>query len=147
MDSYTIFIIARILHILGVILIPALRREKDPDERLNIFETLEGRFSLQAKFVTAITGLSGFYMIDSLDAWGRYLDISFWWVHMMTIVWLIFSVVLFILEPLFLHRWFHEKAKKDSEKSFLILHNMHKVLLALSLIAIIGAVGGIRGFL
>ena len=71
------------------------------DDRLNLFEKLEGKFSLQAKFSTLLTGLTGLYMIYFLDAWNRYLQIQYWWFHLMTFVWLLFSVVLFILEPLF----------------------------------------------
>ena len=158
MKNFNIFIIARVLHIIGVVLwiggvafvttvlIPALRRMPDEDKRYELFETLEGRFSFQAKIVTALTGLSGFYMIYYLDVWGRYLSLSYWWMHLMTLVWVIFTVVLYILEPLFLHRWFREQAEIDSETTFRVLHNLHKILLTLSLISILGAVAGVRGF-
>ena len=80
MTGNDIFVIARALHVLGVVvwiggvafvttvLIPALRRMPDADKRMELFEKLEGRFSLQAKFVTLITGASGFYMVYSLGA-------------------------------------------------------------------------------
>lgn len=158
MKDLNVFIIARVLHVLGVVLwiggvafvttvlIPALRRIPDTAKRYELFETLEGRFSFQAKVTTAITGLSGLYMLYYMDAWSRYISLSFWWVHLMTLIWFIFTVVLFILEPLFLHRWFREQAAENSEKSFMVLHTLHKVLLALSLISILGAVAGVRGF-
>lgn len=158
MKNFDIFIIARVLHVIGVVLwiggvafvttvlIPALRRMSDIKNRYELFETLEGRFSFQAKIVTAITGLTGVYMLYYMDAWGRYLDLSFWWVHLMTLIWFIFTAVLFVLEPLFLHKWFHDQAEIDSEKAFKVLHNLHKVLLTLSLISILGAVAGVRGF-
>lgn len=158
MKNYDAFIIARVLHVVGVVLwiggvafvttvlIPALRGMQDQKKRYTLFETLEGRFSFQAKITTAITGLSGLYMIYYLDAWSRYLNLSFWWIHLMTLVWLIFTIVLFILEPLFLHQWFHDQAEKDSDRTFRVLHTMHKVLLTLSLISVLGAVAGVRGF-
>ncbi len=158
MKSYNYFIIARVLHVLGIviwiggvafvttILIPSLRKLADADKRLELFETLEGRFAFQAKIITIITGLSGLYMIYYLDAWSRYLDPSFWWMHIMTFIWFVFTAVLFVLEPLFLHRWFHKQALKDSERAFSFLHTMHKILLTLSFIAIFGAVAGVRGF-
>ncbi len=65
----------------------------------------------------------------------------------MTLVWLVFTLVLFVLEPLFLHQWFLEQAKKDSEKTFAKILTMHRVLLTLSLIAIFGAVAGSHGYL
>jgi len=158
MKDLNIFIIARAFHVIGVVLwiggvafvttvlIPALRSMPDQDKRYELFETLEGRFSFQAKIVTVITGLSGLYMLYYLDAWSRYLSLSNWWVHLMTLVWLIFTVVLFILEPMFLHRWFHVNAEKDSERAFMVLHALHKVLLMLSLISILSAVAGVRGY-
>jgi hypothetical protein len=54
---------------------------------------------------------------------------------------------LFVLEPLFLHRWFVAAAKRDSERAFRLLQNMHWVLLTLSVAAIVGAVAGSRGYL
>ncbi|NQV31001.1 MAG: hypothetical protein HQ508_08955 [Candidatus Marinimicrobia bacterium] len=158
MKDFNFFIFARVLHIIGVVLwiggvafvttvlIPALRRMPDQKKRYELFEELEGRFSFQAKIATAITGLSGFYMLSFLDAWGRYFDVSFWWIHLMTAVWVIFTIVLFILEPLFLHKWFRDKAKINSNRTFQVLHTLHKVLLGLSLISILGAVAGVRGY-
>jgi uncharacterized membrane protein len=149
---------ARVLHVIGVVvwiggvafvttvLIPALRRESNGEERLRLFEALEGRFSIQARAVTLVTGVAGFYMVQGLDAWGRYQDLSFWWVHLMTVVWLVFTLVLFVLEPLFLHRWFKKFAERDSDRAFRLLHRFHVLLLTVSLIAIAGAVAGVRGF-
>ena len=65
----------------------------------------------------------------------------------MTFVWLAFTVVLFALEPLFLHRFFVAQARKNSDRAFGFLQAMHWVLLTLSLVAIVGAVAGTRGYL
>ncbi|MEZ5993155.1 MAG: hypothetical protein R3E76_12500 [Planctomycetota bacterium] len=157
MSEYDIFVIARALHVVGVVLwiggvafvttvlIPALRRMTEADERLTLFETLEGRFALQARIVTVITGASGFYMVHYLKGWGRFTEPSFWWMHAMVLVWAAFTLVLFVLEPLFLHKWFHERAKRDSEGTFRLVHRMHMVLLTISLVAVAGAVAGVRG--
>lgn len=158
MNDFDFFVLARALHVFGVVmwiggvafvttvLIPSLRRVSNVENRLELFEQLEGRFSLQAKITTVITGVSGYYMLDVMNAWERYLYPQFWWMHLMTFVWGIFTLVLFVLEPLVLHRWFHQQAHKDSEKAFIWLHRMHKVLLTLSLIAIIGAAAGAHGY-
>lgn len=152
-------VLARILHVVGVVLwiggvafvttvlIPALRRVPDGDERLRLFEALEGRFSVQARAVTLVTGLAGFYMLHGFGAWGRYQDPSFWWLHLMTFVWAVFTLVLFVLEPMFLHRWFRTFAERDSDRAFRLMHRLHVILLTLSLIAIAGGVAGVRGFL
>lgn len=158
MKPYEAFIIARILHVAGVVvwiggvafvttvLIPALRRLDDGEKRYQLFERLERRFAGQARFVTAVTGLSGFYMTWFLDAWSRFASASFWWMHLMVLVWAVFTLVLFVLEPAFLHRWFARKAAEDSETAFRWLQRMHVLLLTLSLVAVAGAVAGSRGF-
>lgn len=151
--------VARVLHVVGVVLwiggvafvttvvIPTLRREPDAAERLRLFEAIENRFSIQARVVTLVTGIAGFFMLHGLNAWQRYQDPSFWWVHLMTLVWLMFTLVLFAFEPLFLRRWFEDFARRDSDRAFRLLHRFHVVLLTLSLIAIAGGVAGVRGFL
>ncbi len=158
MENFNYFVIARALHVLSVVvwiggvafvtttLIPSLRRVTDTENRLKLFEELEGKFALQARFVTVIAGISGFYMLHFMDAWGRYQHIQFWWMHLMTLVWVVFTVVLFVLEPLVLHRWFHAKATTDSETAFAWLHRMHKILLTLSGLAILGAMLGSHGY-
>ena len=94
-----------------------------------------------------MTGVAGFYMLQGLDAWGRYQDVSFWWVHLMTLVCIAFTLVLFVLEPLFLRDWFKRFAAHDSDKALRLMHRFHALLLTLSLIAIAGGVAGVRGFL
>ena len=150
-------VLARIVHVLGVVvwiggvafvttvLIPAIRRLPSAAERIQLFEQLEGRFASQARIATLLTGGSGFYMLHSMDAWNRYLDPAFWWIHLMTFVWLAFTIVLFVLEPAFLHRNFVSLATRDSDRAFRLLHRMHWLLLTLSVAAIIGAVAGSRG--
>jgi len=158
MENYSLFVIARAVHVVSVVmwiggvyfvttvLIPKLRCEKDHQIRLEQFESVERRFALQAKFITVIAGLSGFYMVHFLNAWERFLYTQFWWLQLMSFVWLVFTVVLFILEPLVLHRWFHKNAETNSDRTFALLHNFHKVILTLSLVAVFGAVAGSHGF-
>ncbi|MCP3849361.1 MAG: hypothetical protein GY694_03850 [Gammaproteobacteria bacterium] len=158
MENYNHFILARTLHVVGVVLwiggvafvttvlIPSLKRIKDTNNRLELFEQLEGKFAFQARIVTLITGGSGYFMLDYMNVWDRYQQIEFWWMHLMTLIWAIFTVVLFVLEPLVLHEWFKKQAVVDSDKAFTWLHRMHKVLLTLSLVAVIGAVAGSHGF-
>ncbi len=152
-------VLARIIHVLSVVfwiggvafvttvLIPAVRKHPSEEQRVELFEKFESRFALQARFTTVFTGASGLYMLHDMDAWTRYLDPAYWWVHLMTFVWLAFTVVLFVLEPLFLNRLFVTEAQKNSDRAFGFLQKMHWVLLTLSLVAIVGAVAGTRGYL
>jgi uncharacterized membrane protein len=152
------FIIAKAFHVLAVVfwiggvafvttvLIPALRRDGDAHQRLIQFERLEGRFSFQAKLSTLVAGASGFYMLHVMNAWSRLLEPSQWWLHVMIFVWTLFSLVLFVLEPLFLHRWFHLQAIKNSRRSFNALQLMHIVLLGLSLVALFAGMLAAHGY-
>ena len=156
--NYNHFVIARIIHILAVVLwiggvgfvttvlIPSLRKTQKPEDRLKLFETLEGKFSFQAKITTVLAGASGVYMLHVMNAWHRYSMPQFWWLHLMTFVWLIFTLVLFVFEPLFLHKWFHKQAENNNEKAFFVLQLMHIVMFTLSLLAIAGAMAGSHGY-
>jgi uncharacterized membrane protein len=152
------FIIAKALHVLAIVfwiggvafvttvLIPALRRSVDAEQRLAQFERLEGRFSAQAKLSTLVAGASGFYMLDAMNAWSRLLEPSQWWLHLMILVWTLFSLVLFVFEPLFLHRWFHTQAVINSRRTFKLLQRMHIILLSLSLVAVIAGMLAAHGY-
>jgi uncharacterized membrane protein len=149
--------VARIIHIVAIVLwiggvsmvttviIPAVKRMRSKEEQIETFEKIEGKFSLQAKVTTVLTGLSGLYMIEVMNAWSRFLDITFWWMHAMVLVWFIFTIILFILEPFVLHKLFRKYAEKNPGRTFDILHKAHWVLLILSIITIIGALAGSHG--
>lgn len=153
MDDLTI---ARAVHVVAVVhwiggvsmvtlvILPGLRSVL-PEQRLWLFEAIESRFAAQARISTLIAGLTGFYMTHRLGAWYRFLDPNFWWMHAMVVIWVIFIVVLFIAEPLFLHRWFKARAEKDPGGSFRLAHDLHIGLLAISLVTVAAAVMGAHG--
>ncbi len=153
-----LFTLARIFHVLAVVLwiggvamvttviIPSIKKLTKPEDRYQTFERIEGKFAFQAKITTLITAISGFYMVYYLNAWDRYLSPKFWWMHTMTLVWVLFTIVLFILEPFILHKLFKKYAISHPDKTFKILHRFHWVLLTISLITIIGAVAGSHGW-
>jgi uncharacterized membrane protein len=153
------FVVARVLHVLAVVLwvggvlmvttviLPAVRRMKSPEERVAFFEAVEGRFAWQARVTTLVAGVSGFYMVHTMNAWSWYLLPSRWYLAAMTGVWLLFTVMLFVLEPLFLHRWFLEAAERDPEGTFRKIERLHWVLSTLSLLTLAGAVAGSHGWL
>jgi uncharacterized membrane protein len=155
MDEATI---ARVLHILGVVLwiggvamvttvlLPASKRVSAAGERIRFFETVERGFALQARVTTLVTGLSGLYLVHALDLWHRFTQIEFWWMHAMVLVWALFTLVLFVLEPLFLHRWLIERTRRDPQSTFALIVRFHWVMLGLSLATVAGAVAGSHGF-
>ncbi|HYH42037.1 MAG TPA: hypothetical protein VD867_08640 [Burkholderiales bacterium] len=151
-------IIARVLHILGVVLwiggvamvttvlLPATKRITTAAERVRFFETVERGFGLQARVTTLVTGLSGLYLVHAFDLWHRFAQLEFWWMHAMVLVWGVFTLVLFVLEPLFLHRWLIDRASRDPESTFALIVRLHWVMLGLSLATVAGAVAGSHGF-
>jgi len=152
-------ILARVLHVLGVVLwiggvamvttvlLPATRRLKTAGERTAFFETVESGFARQARVTTLITGLSGLYLVHKLGLWQRFAHVEFWWMHAMVLVWVLFTLMLFVFEPLFLHRWFNERARLHPESTFAMSVRLHWVLLVVSLITVAGAVAGSHGYL
>ena len=150
-------IIARALHILGVVIwiggvamvtlvvLPALRRGDLGPNRLQIFEAIERRFAWHARIATLIVGMTGFYMTQRLDLWDRFRSGEFWWMHAMVCLWLLFTILLFVAEPLILHRRFHARATAQPDAAFALLQRAHWLLLALSLITILGGVAGSQG--
>lgn len=151
--------LARVLHILGVIVwiggvsmvttvaLPAVRRDALGTDRLAAFHAFERRFVWQARVAVLVVGLSGFYMIERLDLWSRFADGHFWWMHAMLLVWALFFLLLFIGEPLVLHRYFPSWARRDPDRAFAALHRAHVVLLTLAIVTTFGAVAGSHGWL
>lgn len=152
------FVLARTIHVIAVILwiggvamvttviIPAIKRMKSREDQVRTFEEIEGKFAVQAKITTLLTGLSGFYMLYVMDAWDRYLDYRFWWIHAMTLVWIVFTLILYVLEPLVLHKLFKKYTLENPGKTFSIMHRLHWILLLLSLLTTAGAVAGAHGW-
>lgn len=151
-------ILARVLHVLGMVLwiggvamvtsvlLPAVRDFRSAGERVEFFGRVERRFARQARFTTLLTGLSGFYMLHALDAWDRYASRSFWWLHLMTLTWVVFTLMLFVLEPTLLQRRLRQAASNAPEQTFSLITRMHWGLLALSLVTVAGAVAGSHGW-
>ncbi|WP_454884336.1 hypothetical protein [Sphingomonas oryzagri] len=150
--------IARAVHVLAVVVwiggvsmattiaLPAVRRGELGPDRLAAFHAFERRFVWQARTMVLLVGATGIYMVGQLDLWGRFEDASFWWMHAMVGLWLLFAFVLFIAEPLIVHRRFQRWASRDPSAAFTALHRAHVVLLALSLVTVFGAVAGSHGW-
>jgi hypothetical protein len=106
----------------------------------------ERRFAGEARIATLVAGASGFYMVVRLDLWDRFGMIEYWWMAAMLGLWLLFTLVLFVAEPLFPARWFRRRAAADPLAALNLAQRFHWVLLALSLVTIFGAVAGSHGF-
>jgi uncharacterized membrane protein len=150
------FILARAVHVLSVVawiggvafvttvLLPAVRRSAPPERRLEEFHRFEGRFAPQARIWVLLAGLSGLWMTWRADLWSRFADLHYWWMHAMVVLWLAFAVMLFLVEPLHLHK--RMATSSEPERDFARLERMHRVALALALLTRAGAVAGSHGW-
>jgi uncharacterized membrane protein len=149
-------VLFRIVHVLGVVhwiggllfvtfvILPSLL-EIEAGRRLALFDALERRFAAQARISTVLVGISGFYMLHVHDRWAQLVEPQFWWLDAMLSLWALFIVMLFVAEPLFVHAWFDVQARRDPDGAFRFALRGHRVLSVLSLITVIGAVGGAHG--
>jgi uncharacterized membrane protein len=153
------FAVARALHVLALvhwiggvtmvttIVLPRARALADAHAALAAFEAFESRFAAQARFSILLAGLSGFYMLNKMQAWTLLLDPAFWWLALMVAVWAVFALVVFVLEPLVVHRLFHVYALRDKDRAFSLAIRLHAVALTISCIAIVAGVLGAEGAL
>ena len=78
--------------------------------------------------------------------WQRLAMAQFWWLHAMILTWAVFSLMLFVLEPLVLHRWLHARARRRPESTFRLIERLHWGLLTLSLVTVAAGVAGSHGW-
>ncbi|HYW91476.1 MAG TPA: hypothetical protein VFA95_03245 [Gammaproteobacteria bacterium] len=148
--------VAIAVHLLGIlwwigglafvtlVFLPMLRHQPEGD-RLALLQTIEGRFAPQARTAVLLVGLSGGYMLWALGAWRWLGQPGFWWLDAMIGYWLLFAVMLFIIEPLGLLQRMVFSAR-DPAAAWRRFHWLHGVLLALAVIVIAGAAAGAHGF-
>lgn len=151
------FAIARALHVVAVVLwiggvafvtavlLPAVRRHLPAQERLRFFDRIERRFAWQSRVTTVLAGASGFWMTQRFGLWSRFADPAFWWMHAMVLTWALFTVMLFVLEPLVLHRWLERRNARDPAGTFALIQRLHWFLLSLALLSAAGATLGSHG--
>jgi uncharacterized membrane protein len=146
-------IVARAIHIVGVVVwiggvwfvtlvfLPSLRGTRSA-EWLEKFEEVEGRFAPQARLAVLLVLVSGLYMLQRYELWQRFAEARSWWMDLMVGVWLVFALILFVLEPLGFDRIIRRRALKAPEATLALLLGGHRIALALALLAVLAAVAG-----
>jgi len=150
-------VLARAIHVLAIvhwiggvsvvttIILPRARRIADPAEAVAAFEAFERPFASQARISIVIAGLSGAYMLARMQAWRLLYSASFWWLHLMIAVWLLFAVMIYVLEPLLIHRLFRQAVLRDKDTAFTVAMRLHAAALVAAATAIAAGVLGAAG--
>jgi uncharacterized membrane protein len=151
------FALARAIHVLALvhwiggvaavttIVLPHARRLPEAKDAVAAFEAFERPFAFQARISILFAGLSGAYMLMKLDAWNRFEQVSFWWLDLMVVVWILFALMIYVLEPLIIHRRFYDFAIQDKDSAFALAARLHATALCVAFITIGAGVLGAHG--
>jgi len=106
-----------------------------------LFESIENRFAAQVRVSIPVAGLTGLWMTWRLDLWPSFREPSFWWMDAMVVVWTLFAVIVFVVEPL-AHARIAALAARDPAALLRRMARAHLVLLTFAAVTILGAVVG-----
>jgi len=147
---------ARALHVLAVVhwiggvgfvtlVILPLALSRPAAEGLDLFNLVERRFAAQVRWSIPLAGAAGLWMTYRMNVWDRFVDPHFWWMPAMALLWTVFMAMVFVVEPLFDHK-FEVLARKNPAGALKRLALMHLILLGLLAVTILGAVAGAHGY-
>jgi uncharacterized membrane protein len=148
--------IARALHVVFVahwiggvafvtlVALPLTQSYPDAGKGWSLFEAIERRFAAQVRFSIPLAGATGLWMAWRLDLWGLFAEPAAWWMGAMVLLWALFMVIVFVVEPL-AHRRVAAMAAEDPAALLLRLSRVHRILLAAGTVTIFGAVAGAHG--
>ncbi len=107
----TTFNLLLAVHLLGIvwwiggvamvtgILLPAFERLSD-DAHGRRIRVVEHRFARQARIAVLVVGASGVWMLVLSGGLARLASARSWWLDLMILVWVLFTALLFVAEPL-----------------------------------------------
>lgn len=146
-----LFSIMHIIHVLTVILwigglafvttmiFPVIYKTPDALQKVLFFQRIEHKFAKIARTYNLITGISGFAMVIIMGWFPVMLTKEGLGLTIMAVIWVIWFVMLWGLEPLIIKKMLDNMAKKgaqmDIDGIFKRLNKMHWVLLTASLVA------------
>jgi uncharacterized membrane protein len=151
MDDVTL---ARVLHVCAVAawvgslwfvalaLLPAIKASRPTGERMAHFRPLTRGQVFQSQLWIVLMGLSGLWMMWRGDMWERLADGRFWWMHLMIGVWVVFALILFVLEPMSRKR---PRPEGDPEVAFAGEVRRHRVLSLVALVTLVASLAGSHG--
>jgi len=132
------------LSFVTLIVLPLARSRSTSEEGLALFRSVERRFAAQVRVSIPFAGATGLWMTYRMDLWGRFADPHFWWMSAMLGLWLVFVLMVFVLEPLLQER-LQQQARRDPPSTLRRIIRLHALLLALAALTVFGAAAGARG--
>lgn len=149
-------ILARALHVLALVhwiggvafvtlVVLPLARSRSATDAMSLFDSVERRFAAQVRVSISLAGAAGLWMTYRMDLWERFADPRYWWMSAMLGLWLVFMLMVFVLEPL-LHARFEQLARRDPASTLRRMARLHLVLLTFAALTLLGAVAGAHGF-
>ncbi len=84
-------------------------------------------------------------MLASLGVWDRFVEPHYWWMHAMVGLWVLFGLMLFVVEPLVVGPRIRRSLAQQPQQAIVRMQTVHAVLLVLSVLVIAAVVGGIYG--
>lgn len=156
--NYRWFVFALVLHLIAVIIwiggiaavttvmFPTMRRLESGEQKAWMFAQVENRFRPQARLAWLVVGLSGIYMVYSLRAWAWFMAARFWWMDAMVALWLLFGLMLFLVEPLVVGPRLERELAIEPAKALARIETLHWILLVVSLLVIAAVVAGVHGW-
>jgi hypothetical protein len=83
-----------------LVALPLARSYADTGKGWALFEAIERRFAAQIRFSIPLAGATGFWMAWRLDLWGLFAEPAAWWMDAMVLLWALFMLIVFVVEPL-----------------------------------------------
>jgi hypothetical protein len=126
-------------------LIPSLAKREPDDRRLAAFAPLWDAFVAKTRVSVAVAGLSGLYLVWRLDAWARFAEARYWWMHVMLAVWAAYALVIYLWEPLRFRKLLAAGLGAGDLKPLTVATHVHQAFLGLALLTLLAAVFGSHG--
>lgn len=125
-----------------IVLFPMITRTQQPLERVLLFQRIEHRYARIARLYAVIVGITGFVNLYYMGGLKLLFTGYGWGITAMLLVWIMWMVLLFGLEPVVIRRLLKEAqvGNMDIDTLFRRMNTFHWVLLSLSLLAVIGGV-------
>lgn len=125
-----------------IVLFPMIARTHQPLEKVLLFQRIEHRYAKLARLYAIIVGATGFVNLYYMGGLKLLFTGYGWGITVMFLVWIMWMVLLFGLEPIVIRRILKEAqiGNMDIDTIFKRMNIFHWVLLSLSLLAIIGGI-------